>query len=122
MIELTIEGLEEVEAFLQDVITKLKSETVWDLESLMGEARRFAAEISPEVTGSYKAAHRVVVSQNQVMLGIDPSARNRVTGGLVSRYAADVENRHQVYAKVLVFLNRLAAEHARIIGGNFVNN
>ena len=118
MITLEIEGLEEAQAYLDEVNTRLGSDEFWDPElgAILEEARRFAASISPVVTGSYQAAHRVVVGQIQATLSIDPAARNTTTGVPVSRYAAGVEERHGIYVRTGEFVQRLAARGAEAIG------
>jgi len=123
-ISLQIEGLEEVQVYLDDLVVKLESSEFWDpeLAGILEEARRFAASISPVVTGSYRAAHRVVVGNMRATLSIDPAARNSATGTPVSRYAANVEERHGVYARTFAYTERLAVRGAEAIGRNLVGD
>lgn len=117
MIELQFEGFDEAIAYLESLIAKLESNDFW--ASILGEwleqSRRFAVSISPVVTGSYQAAHRVVVGAMQAELSIDPSARNIETGVPVSRYAGPVEERHRVYLHTFGHTERLVARDAQII-------
>lgn len=119
-ITLQIEGLTELQAYLDEVTKNLGDEEAWGLGEILEEARRFAASISPVVTGSYRAAHRVVVGQMQATLSIDPAARNSATGIPVSRYAASVEERHRVYARTAMHTRRLAVRGAEAIGENLL--
>lgn len=94
-------GLEEAQAYIAGL--KL-TDSDWQrpLEKAGRELVRYAASVSPIVTGSYAGAHRATVAGPGVTLFISPVARNTATGTLVSRYAMAVEGRHQVYAMAAV--------------------
>ncbi len=98
---IVVEGLEEAQAYLAGL--KLTDKD-WKgpLEKAGRELVRYAASVSPIVTGSYANAHRAMVAGTGVTLFISPVARNTATGTLVSRYAMVVEGRHQVYAMAAV--------------------
>lgn len=93
---------DEITPWLAEVSEKLTDDQWWlrAIRPEMGGLQRFAAEISPVVTGSYAGSHRLAVEGRVVELSIDPAARNISTGGLVARYAHPVEERHQVYGQV----------------------
>lgn len=122
MIELQIEGLKEIQEYVDGLIAKLQSSSFWtpELGEILEKARRYAVSISPVITGSYAGAHRVVVGDMQAALSIDPSARNLATGMLVTRYAGAVERRHQVYSRTAGHTMRLAVRGAEIIGENVI--
>ena len=61
--------------------------------------QRYLRGISPVITGSYRASHRITIGKNEIRLGVDPTARNTATNILVSRYAGRVEERWHVYAQ-----------------------
>lgn len=98
------EGLEEAQAYLSGIESKIKSDASW--QGPMGKfgetLKRYASSTSPIVTGSYANAHTVTVSGKGVELFISPVARNTKTGALVSQYAGIVEGRHRVYAMAAV--------------------
>ena len=102
-----VEGLEEARVY----ITGLKmTDADWlePLEKLGQGLRRYTASISPVITGSYRDSHRAVVDGSTMTLSIDPMARNTVSGGLVTRYAGPVEQKHQVYGSAFVRAVRMA--------------
>ena len=109
MIILQTEGIEEIESYLESLIARLESDDLWapTLGGTIGEALRYARSISPVDTGSYQAAHRVVVDGKQAMLSIDPGARNIRTGAPVEDYAGYVEARDHVYARTAVMFPRI---------------
>ncbi len=94
---IVVEGLEEARAYLTSL-----SDLDWQgpLEAGGRSLVRFAASISPVVTGSYAGAHRATVDGKTLTLSIDPMARNKSVP--VTRYAGAVEERHQVYARSAV--------------------
>jgi len=110
--ELRVEGIDELVDYLDGICVKLSSNDFWgrELVDILGEARRYAASISPVITGSYRDAHRVVVGTMGAELSIDPVARNTSTGIRVTRYAAPVEDRHYVYARTNAFVDRLSID------------
>lgn len=114
-----VEGINELQGYLDSLISKLTSSTFWaQLGNILEKARRYAASISPVVTGSYRGSHRVVIGAMSATLSIDPTARNGDM--LVSRYAGSVEQRHQVYARTFAYSQRLAVEGAEVIGGELI--
>lgn len=82
-------GLEEVLARLARLSQRASSDRTYEgpLTSGINELHRFAVSISPEITGAYKAAHRVSVG----------NARAQLSNAI--RYAGDVESRHGVYER-----------------------
>ena len=110
----TTEGLDETIAYLNDLADRLADEKEWSgaLSDLLEQGRRFAWSISPVVTGSYRAAHKVMTSGRTAVLGIDPAARNVRTGVPVERYAAAVEQRHQVYGRTAAYIEAAASSAA----------
>jgi len=104
---IVVEGLEEAQVFIAGL--KL-TDADWQksLEKMGGELRRFAASVSPVITGSYRDSHRAVVDRKIMTLSIDPAARNTATGTPVTRYAGAVEQRHHVYAGTFFRAIRLA--------------
>lgn len=102
-----IEGLEEAQVFITGLTLK---DADWSgLLGKMGHGlRRYAATISPVITGSYRDSHRAVVDDKTMTLSIDPAARNTATGVLVTRYAGPVEQRHQVYGQTFIKACRMA--------------
>jgi hypothetical protein len=60
---------------------------------------RCAVSISPVVTGAYRGAHTIVQEGDKAILTIDQRAINPQSGVPVTRYAAAVEARHQVYGR-----------------------
>lgn len=110
MIGVEVVGLEEFQEYLEVMGARLASKDFWEiaLGGAMEKARRYAASISPVVTGSYRGAHRVTVGRMCATLSIDPTARNTASGGLVRRYAGPVEKRHRVYARTASQLLGLA--------------
>lgn len=122
-IEIRMEGFEETQEYLDGVIERLSSDEFWDekLGSLIKGAQRYAISISPVVTGSYRDAHRTVVGNMEALLEIDPAARNSRTGIQVSRYAADVEDRHQVYGRTAIHTDQLVAKALPDIGEELIS-
>lgn len=108
-ITLTISGVREARSFLVGIGERADSEAFWNaaLGQMMEETRRFAADISPVITGSYRAAHTVTVASLSAIMTIDPSARNTVSGVPVTQYAWPVEDRHQVYEQAGRQLERI---------------
>lgn len=105
-----VEGRNEALAYFSALRAKIVSDATWrgPLERFGGRIRRYAASISPVITGSYQASHREAVSGKSVSLSISLAARNTATGTLVTRYAGPVEERHHVYARTWVEMTRLA--------------
>lgn len=122
MIELTVTGVDELLEYLDTVKGRLSSSEFWtaELAAMLEEARRFASDISPVVTGSYAGAHRVVTGNMYAELSIDPRARNTVSGDPVTRYAAAVEEKHQVYGRTFSYTRRLVTKHAEVIGSKAI--
>lgn len=122
MIGFRIDGLDELRNRLEGLRGKLASGTFWTglFSPVMEEARRFAASISPVASGSYQAAHRVVMGANNATLSIDPRARNTRTGVLVTRYAASVEEAHKVYEQTHAYAQRLAVVGGSILKENLI--
>lgn len=106
-----VEGLEEAQVFITGL--KLKDADWSSLLEKMGHGlRRYAATISPVITGSYRDSHRAVVDGKVMTLSIDPAARNTATDVLVTRYAGSVERKHQVYGSAFVKAVRMAVTMA----------
>lgn len=106
MIDVDVRGLQEAIAYMEGVGRRAASDVTYQ-PTLMEIARkglRYASSISPVVTGSYRGAHRVTGSGKKAMLSIDPMARNRKSGTLVTRYASAVEYYHQVYGRTASYL------------------
>jgi len=103
---------DEITPWLVQTQEKLSSDRFWTraLLPMMEHLQRYAAGISPVLTGSYAGSHQVSVSGRTVALGIDPTARNAVSGELVERYAGAVEELHQVYARTWEEAERMADE------------
>jgi len=106
-----LKGDKEAIKALEEIARKADS-SAWDnpLRGIGTGATRYAASISPVVTGSYKGAHRFAVNGKELTLFIDPSAKNGRTGVAVTSYAGDVERRHSVYGQVSAQIGRLAAQ------------
>lgn len=107
-----------VMSWIKRLINRLSSGKFWNKElgDLAKDARRYAADISPVATGSYRDAHEVAIGDRKATLTIDPTARNIKSGGLVSRYAADVEAKHQVYGRTGAYVARIGAQRVEIMG------
>lgn len=112
MIELRVEGLQEVVAYLEKIRKRAASTAFWQvfLRAVVGKGRGYAQAISPVVTGSYRSAHRDQVSGVTATLDIDPAARNTVSNIFVTRYAGNVEENHQVYGRTAVYLEKISEQ------------
>lgn len=119
MITIEVRGLVELRAYLDRLRERVLSTGPF-LAKIMRRARRYAASISPVVTGSYRRAHRVTSGDMWAELSIDPCARNTRTGVSVSRYAGPVEARHGVYDRTKSYAQRLAVSMAGELGRSLV--
>jgi hypothetical protein len=102
MIQLELQGFEEVEALLVQWERLLQSDELWDpaTRAAAEEFKRYAESISPVITGSYKRAHTIVPVEGMSMaVVIDEGAVNPISGARVIEYAGPVENRHHVYQR-----------------------
>ena len=107
MMRVKIRGAQRTRKYLKTVRTRATSDSFWQSE-LMDIARvglRFACSISPVITGRYRGAHELILSGKRATWHVSPTARNVMTGMLVSEYAAAVEARHQVYARTAAHLD-----------------
>ena len=108
---IVVTGMAEAQAFLAELREKTADD--WEaIGDLAHAVRRYGVSISPSDTGSYAAAHQVVVTGKTATISIDPLARNTETGILVTRYAGDVEARHQVYGLMFTEARRLVVAGA----------
>lgn len=115
-VSLEVKGLDQALARLSKVernIRGLSAQTAFG--DAMSSLHRFAVSISPVVTGAYQGSHRLVVSRMTATLSIDPAARNPVSGESVERYAAAVEERHNVYGRTAAEAERMADKIAKDI-------
>lgn len=110
MITISFEGMEEVIGALDRIASVAGGDWKGPLGALGERVRRYAASISPVITGSYRDAHRFAMSYRQAEVSIDPSARNTASGVLVSSYAQPVEDRHRVYGRTFDQVGRLAVQ------------
>lgn len=100
-ITLEIRGLEEAEALLAEWERLLQSPELWEPAAYAAarEFKRYAEDISPVVTGAYKAAHIIVPVEGGAAVTIRPGAINPVSGVRVVEYAGPVEDAHHVYRR-----------------------
>lgn len=110
-----VTGLDTVLARLERLGIRVSRADVWRgvLGGTVRSLQRFAVDISPVVTGSYQSSHQTVVRGMTATLSIDPTARNVVTGDLVTSYAGSVEERHQVYKRTVEEIPRAVGESLR---------
>lgn len=102
VIALGTRGLDEAIAYLDKWIAQLKSEELWSSATVAAaeELRRYAASISPVVTGAYQRSHVVIPQQGMIaMMTIDPRAINPTSGTPVTQYAGPVEGHHHIYQR-----------------------
>lgn len=101
MIQLELRGVEEIFDLLLEWERLLSSGEAFEPATLAAaeEFRRYAASISPVVTGAYQGAHVVIGQRMGAVMTIDPTAMNLVTGTPVCRYAGPVEEYHGVYQR-----------------------
>ena len=115
-VSLNVKGLDKAIARLTRLERKIRRISIQELFSeTMERLHRFAVDVSPFGTGAYQSAHRLVVGRSRATLSIDPTARNPVSGELVTRYAAAVEAEHQVYARTAAKARALGPTMAKKI-------
>lgn len=119
MITVEFEGLEEFLKRLELMKDEI-SRVAMSLVKMMGEVRRVTQDISPVITGSYRASHRITHGEMWAAMDIDPMARNIESDILVVRYAGPVEERHRVYAQSWHVAERMAVQLAKDLGGRLV--
>jgi len=107
VITIEVEGLDELQATLDKMDAVLSGD--WDMSAIGEGLLRYATQISPVVTGSYRDAQMAAYTDKTVSLGINPSARNP-NGAQVIDYAAAVENRHSVYERAFGQIDRFAVK------------
>jgi len=112
MITLNVKGVQEALDYLAKVRKRVASTAFYQpfLRKVIGQGVSYARAISPVVTGSYRASHRDAVAGLTATLDIDPTARNVVSNCFVTRYAGPVEERHQVYGRTAVYLEKIAEQ------------
>lgn len=122
-ITVEIEGLKEVQEYLDKLVERASSEAFWGpiLRTLSEDVRlSHTWGISPVITGSYRASHRTVVTGLQAVMAVDPRARNTDSGILVTRYMVPVEVRHHVYARSFAYARRMVANKVERIWRMFI--
>lgn len=109
-VQIEIEGEIKAGAMLDRIKRRAASDAVWQagLAPGMEEIKRFAMSVSPVLTGSYRASHRVAMAGKTATLSIDSLARNVKSGVPVTRYAMAVEEQHEVYAQTADVARRMA--------------
>jgi len=110
-VEYDAQDFADAQSWLQRVAMSVGATEGWtDRLNRLGVAGvEYAQSISPVVTGSYRSAHTHSVRGMTLLIEIDPGARNSRTGTEVTRYATNVEKHHEVYARTMVQVDRLAA-------------
>ena len=112
MITLDVRGVQEALDYLAKVRKRAASVAFYQpfLRKVIGQGVSYARAISPVITGSYRGAHRDAVAGLTATLDIDPTARNTVSNCFVTRYAGAVEERHQVYGRTAVYLEKISEQ------------
>ena len=99
-VQLEVRGLKEATARLSRMERRVKGLSADKVAGkAMASLQRYAAGISPVVTGAYQGSHMVTMDRWKATLSIDPSATNPTSGVLVTRYAGAVEDRYAVYGR-----------------------
>ena len=122
MITLETSGFEEAVAHIDRWIRLLESTALWaPASSSAAEVlRRYAASISPVITGSYQGAHAVFPRGMGAVMTIDPAARNTRSGAPVTSYAGFVEERHDVYGRTAQEMSRAGVAGVEVLQRRFV--
>ena len=115
-VSLNVKGLDKALARLTRLERKIRGVSIQDLFSeTMERLQRYAVSISPFGTGAYRGAHRLAIERSKATLSIDPTARNPVSGELVTRYAGAIEDRHEVYGRTAARAKALGPAMAKKI-------
>jgi hypothetical protein len=109
-----IDGMEEALDRLEVIERKAKVADLYDVFApWMNDLVEFTRMISPVITGSYQASHRwEFTGRFTATQTIDPTARNTMSGVLVTSYAGNVEGNHEVYRQAFQHISRMAPEIA----------